>query len=189
MLKRGVCFIFAVLLCIGLLVGCDDTVPVVAPADDTTDTPPVTDAPVTEPPETETDPVTEPETDPVTEPVTEPETEPVTEPETEPPVIRLEVPSPIGKNINDLGEIPFPEEQILFVSGNYCLPIGTVYDVTFVGEQDGDTLYIAPESLLVLHVSEGIDPFMTLSFMALPVIPTLRITTRGVIDVITQQYI
>jgi len=30
---------------------------------------------------------------------------------------------------------------------------------------------------------------MTLSFMALPVIPTLRITTRGVIDVVSQQYI
>lgn len=38
-------------------------------------------------------------------------------------------------------------------------------------------------------VSEGIDPFMTLSFTALPVIPTLRITTRGVFDVISQQYI
>ena len=35
----------------------------------------------------------------------------------------------------------------------------------------------------------GIDPFMTLSFMALPVIPTLRLTTRGVIDVIKQQYV
>ena len=30
---------------------------------------------------------------------------------------------------------------------------------------------------------------MTLSFMALPVIPTLRLTTRGVIDAIKQQYI
>jgi len=30
---------------------------------------------------------------------------------------------------------------------------------------------------------------MTLSFMALPVIPKLRITTRGVIDVDTQQYV
>ena len=40
-----------------------------------------------------------------------------------------------------------------------------------------------------LGVSEGIDPFMTLSFMSLPVIPTLRLTTRGVIDVIKQQYI
>ena len=36
-------------------------------------------------------------------------------------------------------------------------------------------------------VSREIDPFMTLSFMALSVIPTLRITTRGVIDVATQK--
>ncbi len=40
-----------------------------------------------------------------------------------------------------------------------------------------------------LGVREGIDPFMTLSFMSLPVIPTLRLTTRGVMDVATQQYI
>ena len=40
-----------------------------------------------------------------------------------------------------------------------------------------------------LGVSRDIDPFMTLSFMALPVIPTLRITTRGVFDVNTQRYI
>lgn len=35
-----------------------------------------------------------------------------------------------------------------------------------------------------LGVSKSIDPFMTLSFMSLPVIPTLRITTHGVFDVI-----
>ena len=40
-----------------------------------------------------------------------------------------------------------------------------------------------------LGVGPGIDPFMTLSFMSLPVIPALRLTTRGVIDVIKQQYI
>ncbi len=40
-----------------------------------------------------------------------------------------------------------------------------------------------------LGVNSGVDPFMTLSFMALPVIPTLRITTRGVFDVSTQSYI
>ncbi|MDO4845083.1 MAG: adenine deaminase [Oscillospiraceae bacterium] len=40
-----------------------------------------------------------------------------------------------------------------------------------------------------LGVHPGIDPFMTLSFMGLPVIPDVRITTRGVIDVKTQQYI
>lgn len=35
----------------------------------------------------------------------------------------------------------------------------------------------------------GIDPFMTMSFASLPVIPTLRLTTRGVIDVNTQTWI
>ena len=35
----------------------------------------------------------------------------------------------------------------------------------------------------------GIDPFMTMSFASLPVIPTLRLTTRGVIDVDTQTLI
>lgn len=47
----------------------------------------------------------------------------------------------------------------------------------------------AKEAAFDLGVSRGIDPFMTLSFMSLPVIPTLRLTTRGVIDVMTQQYI
>ena len=40
-----------------------------------------------------------------------------------------------------------------------------------------------------LGVNPGIGPFMTLSFMALPVIPSLRITTRGVFDVTTQSYV
>ena len=40
-----------------------------------------------------------------------------------------------------------------------------------------------------LGVSRGIDPFMTLSSMALPVIPSLRITTRGVFDVTSQRYV
>ena len=47
----------------------------------------------------------------------------------------------------------------------------------------------AKEAAHNLGVSPGIDPFMTLSFMALPVIPTLRLTTRGVLDVDSQQYI
>ena len=40
-----------------------------------------------------------------------------------------------------------------------------------------------------LGVREGLDPFITLSFMSLPVIPELRLTTRGIIDVNTQQYL
>ena len=47
----------------------------------------------------------------------------------------------------------------------------------------------AKERAFSLGVSREIDPFMTLSFMALPVIPTLRITTRGVFDVSQQTYV
>ena len=47
----------------------------------------------------------------------------------------------------------------------------------------------AKECAFSLGVSREIDPFMTLSFMALPVIPTLRITTRGVFDVSQQTYV
>ena len=47
----------------------------------------------------------------------------------------------------------------------------------------------AKDEAFGLGVSRGIDPFMTLSFIALPVIPSLRITTRGVFDVSSQRYI
>ena len=52
-----------------------------------------------------------------------------------------------------------------------------------------DLLEKAKAAAHCLGVGTGIDPFMTLSFMALPVIPTVRLTTRGVVDVIKQQYI
>jgi len=35
----------------------------------------------------------------------------------------------------------------------------------------------------VLHVNKDLDPFMTLSFLALPVIPELKLTDRGLFDV------
>lgn len=52
-----------------------------------------------------------------------------------------------------------------------------------------EKLETAKDAAHKLGVNPGIDPFMTLSFMALPVIPSLRITTRGVFDVTTQSYI
>ena len=52
-----------------------------------------------------------------------------------------------------------------------------------------ECLEAAKRAAFDLGVNRGIDPFMTLSFMALPVIPKLRITTRGVYDVNSQQYI
>ena len=47
----------------------------------------------------------------------------------------------------------------------------------------------AKDAAFALGVNREIDPFMTLSFMSLPVIPKLRLTTRGVIDVESQQYV
>ena len=55
--------------------------------------------------------------------------------------------------------------------------------------QVNDLLENAKDAAYTLGVGKDIDPFMTLSFMSLPVIPTLRLTTRGVVDVMTQQYI
>ncbi len=55
--------------------------------------------------------------------------------------------------------------------------------------ETNDALENAKAAAHSLGVGRDIDPFMTLSFMSLPVIPTLRLTTRGVIDVNTQQYI
>ena len=52
-----------------------------------------------------------------------------------------------------------------------------------------EKLEFAKAKAHALGVNPGIDPFMTLSFMALPVIPSLRITTRGVFDVTSQSYV
>ena len=52
-----------------------------------------------------------------------------------------------------------------------------------------EQLEAAKDAAHSLGISGSIDPFMTLSFMSLPVIPTLRLTTRGVVDVLTQQYV
>ena len=52
-----------------------------------------------------------------------------------------------------------------------------------------EKLETAKDAAHKLGVNPGIDPFMTLSFMALPVIPSHRITTRGVFDVTTQSYV
>ena len=56
-------------------------------------------------------------------------------------------------------------------------------------EHVNETLEKTKKTAYSMGVADGADPFMTLSFMSLPVIPSLRLTTRGVIDVISQQYI
>lgn len=52
-----------------------------------------------------------------------------------------------------------------------------------------DRLSVMKEQARQLGVNEGIDPFMTLAFTALPVIPKLRLLTQGVVDVDTQSYV
>lgn len=47
----------------------------------------------------------------------------------------------------------------------------------------------AKSRALELGVSKEIDPFMTLSFMSLPVIPVLRITTHSVFNVVKWKYV
>jgi adenine deaminase len=56
-------------------------------------------------------------------------------------------------------------------------------------ETVNEKLEAAKDHAYSLGINREIDPFMTLSFMALPVIPALRITTRGVFDVIHQKYL
>ena len=74
------------------------------------------------------------------------------------------------------------------VLGEVTLSIaGTMSDDSLV--MVNSALEAAKDEAFGLGVSRGIDPFMTLSFMALPVIPSLRITTRGVFDVSSQRYI
>ena len=40
-----------------------------------------------------------------------------------------------------------------------------------------------------LGVNKNIDPFITLSFISLPVIPQIRVTTRGLFDVCKNEFI
>ena len=40
-----------------------------------------------------------------------------------------------------------------------------------------------------MGVPEGVDPFATLSFLSLPVIPEIRITPQGLYDVKTRQFL
>lgn len=74
------------------------------------------------------------------------------------------------------------------VLGDLPLEIAGIMSEDTLAHVNGK-LEAAKEAAHNLGVSQGIDPFMTLSFMALPVIPTLRLTTRGILDVAKQQYI
>ncbi len=68
------------------------------------------------------------------------------------------------------------------VLADVALPIaGLIADIPL--EQMNAQLEKAKAAAYGLGVSKAIDPFMTLSFMALPVIPSLRLLTNGAFDV------
>lgn len=68
------------------------------------------------------------------------------------------------------------------------LPImGLMSDAGY--EQVNDTLH---DMIVLAHkmgVNPNIDPFITLSFTALPVIPALRLTTKGLYDVVNEKFV
>lgn len=74
------------------------------------------------------------------------------------------------------------------VTGEVKLEIAGVMSEQSLPEVNAQ-LEAAKQTAFRQGVSRDIDPFMTLSFLSLPVIPTLRLTTRGVVDVQTQQYL
>lgn len=68
------------------------------------------------------------------------------------------------------------------------LPIGGIFSDRPLIEVN-DRLETCKQRAFALGVAPGVDPFMTLSFASLPVIPSLRITTRGVFDVDRQTFV
>ena len=90
----------------------------------------------------------------------------------------------IAQAINELkniggGMIVYADGE---VKASYALPVAGL-----MSETDALSAKTALENVnktaYEFGVNRGIDPFMTLSFTALPVIPELRITTHGVVDV------
>ena len=68
------------------------------------------------------------------------------------------------------------------VLAELALPVGGIMSALSVYDTD-EKLYRLKKGARALGVSENIDPFMTLSFVSLPVIPKLRLNGMGLIDV------
>lgn len=68
------------------------------------------------------------------------------------------------------------------VIASFALPIAGLMSEASAGEAKASLLAIH-DAAYSLGVNRNIDPFMTLSFVSLPVIPKLKLTTLGVVDV------
>ena len=74
------------------------------------------------------------------------------------------------------------------VVGELPLPVAGLFTDSPL-EEVNDRLEHCKREACKRGVKEGIDPFMTLSFTSLPVIPSLRLTTLGVFDVDRMQLV
>lgn len=74
------------------------------------------------------------------------------------------------------------------VVGHLPLPIAGLMSDTNINETE-DRLDELKKRTFELGISDNIDPFMTLAFVSLPVIPELRLNTYGLIDVNRQKVI
>ena len=83
---------------------------------------------------------------------------------------------PLSHGMPYLWQAPAP------VLGELALPIGGIMSRLSVQEVD-EQLEALKTRTRELGISSDIDPFMTLAFVSLPVIPKLRINTYGIIDV------
>ena len=102
----------------------------------------------------------------------------------------------IGDNDKDM---KLAVEELIRVQGGYTivsenkvfdtleLPVmGLMSDAGY--RYSNNKLKIMIDKAHQMGVEKGIDPFITLSFMALPVIPEIRITPRGIYDVLSGDF-
>ncbi|MBR5533944.1 MAG: adenine deaminase [Ruminiclostridium sp.] len=74
------------------------------------------------------------------------------------------------------------------VVGALPLPLAGLISLEDVNQVQKQTAHMV-ETARSMGVPEGIDPFTTLSFMALTVIPEIRLTERGVFDVTRMEFV
>jgi adenine deaminase len=74
------------------------------------------------------------------------------------------------------------------IAGELALPIAGLMCEDSADKVDA-VLAALKQEARKLGVKEGIDPFMTLAFLSLPVIPEVRLTTKGIADVKTQKIV
>ena len=84
------------------------------------------------------------------------------------------------------GGLALAEEGM--VTGILPLPIGGLMSLESVEETER-VLEQLKEKTRKMGIREDIDPFMTLAFASLPVIPRLRLNTFGIIDVDQQKVV